>query len=385
MVTRHIDTQSNQPLSLYFHFPFCKKKCPYCHFFVLSHAQQKEELFLKSLEIEWGLKQSLMQNKKIVSLYFGGGTPTLCVKGIVCVLKWAKHLLDRNAEITVEANPEDITPLLINRLLEIGVNRLSIGVQSLEDSLLRILGRTHTSQKAIDALYIAERQGLSNLSIDLMYELPSQTLAMWNNTLKQIRDLPITHLSLYNLTIEPNTLFDRKRSIIKPQLPSEEEGVAMLTRACDLFHKKGLQRYEISAFAKKGSLSIHNTGYWIGRPFLGFGPSAFSYLNGIRSRNAAHFNHYIKKLEDKQLPVDFEEKLPYPANVHELLMLHLRLIAGVNLEEFETNLGPLPLTAYHLLRKLDDQGLISYQKPHVALTEKGRLFYDYVAEELILI
>lgn len=313
-----------------------------------------------------------IEGKEIPSIYFGGGTPTLFCEGIEAILKQVSA-----PEITVETNPEDVTPELIERLVSLGVNRLSIGVQSLSNPLLKVLGRTHTAQKAIDAIALAKQGGIDNISIDLMYELPHQTLETWKDTLEKAAELPITHLSLYNLTFEPHTLFHKKEKELSPYLPDEETAAEMLQTACTTFETHGLKRYEISAFARKDLISIHNTGYWTNRPFLGFGPSAFSYLHGKRFRNVPHMGRYLKVLDSKTFPVDFEEKLPTLAALHEQIAIGLRLTQGIPLP-------PLPSPTQAILSSLAQEGLITLSPTHAQLTPQGLLFYDSVAEKIVI-
>jgi len=217
-----------------------------------------------------------------------------------------------------------------------------------------------------------------------MYEIPSQNLKSWKETLSAVPTLPITHLSLYNLTFEPNTLFFKKRKKLAPLVAPEEERVEMLTAACEAFKEVGLNRYEISAFAKGDKISIHNTGYWVGREFLGFGPSAFSYLSGKRFCNVADLKGYAKALEEGKSPVDFEEKLDRDAHLQELLAIGLRMIKGVDLNEFERVFSPLTPQSHHLLDDLEKEGFLQRDVSRIALSEKGLLFYDLVAEKIIL-
>ncbi len=329
-------------------------------------------LFLKALQKEWELRRPQIENRDLASLYFGGGTPTLCVAGIEQTLAQISA-----PEITVETNPEDVTPELMKHLHNLGVNRVSIGVQSLNNPLLKHLGRTHTAQKAIDAIHITKQAGIDNITIDLMYELPHQTLETWKETVEQAVALPITHLSLYNLTIEPHTVFHKKKEKLLPHLPDEETATAMLEYACNRFEEVGLHRYEISAFAKKGQVSVHNTGYWTGREFLGLGPSAFSYWGGKRFQNSCSLSKYIRALDEERLPVDFEEKLPPLASLHEQIAIGLRLTEGIALPT-------VPPSTRALLTALAKEGWLTYEKNHARLTEKGRLFYDTVAEKVIL-
>lgn len=364
-------TLGDSRISLYFHFPFCSRKCPYCHFFVLPNKSTDKANFLPSLLKEWELRLPLIHNRTIASLYFGGGTPTLLIEGIAAILERCHP----DCEITVETNPEDVTPALMSELYRLGVNRISIGVQSLNNTLLKHLGRTHTASAACAAVEITRNAGIENITIDLMYELPYQTLESWKETVTRACALPITHLSLYNLTFEPHTVFHKKQGALSPHLPSPEESADMLAFACNSFEAAGLKRYEISAF---GRPSIHNSGYWTGRDFLGFGPSAFSYLEGKRFRNIPHLNKYRKRIEEGHPPVDFEEKLSPLASLHERLAIGLRLMEGMTIDT-------LPLSTEKILIELEQEGLITYQRPHLALTPQGCLFYDTVAEKLILI
>ena len=360
--------------SLYFHIPFCSRKCPYCHFYVAADIQSSKDLLLEALELEWALQKEKLQGKKIVSIYFGGGTPALFgAYAIRTILSWIS--IPPNCEITLEANPEEITLELMQAYKECGINRVSIGVQSLDNALLKILGRGHTAQKALDSIEICVHAGIKNISIDLMYEIPHQTLAIWEETLSQLSDLPITHLSLYNLTIEPRTLFFKRSPQLLPHLPSPETCLEMLNAATTHLEKIGLKRYEISAFAKDSQVSCHNLGYWQGRPFLGFGPSAFSYWEGSRFRNIAHLQKYAQKLKESKSPIDFEETLPYPANLHERLAIALRCLEGITVKDYPVD--------SHLYDELVNEGWLTLENDRARLTPEGLLFYDSVAEAII--
>jgi len=367
-------TDSSDSLGIYFHIPFCTRKCPYCHFYVTADKADSKELLLRALRLEWEREHSKLDGKKIVSVYFGGGTPSLFgPEALGEILKWIEP---SNCEITLEVNPEEITLPLMQAFAAIGINRVSIGVQSLHDPTLQMLGRKHSAQKAIDAILQTSQAGISNITIDLMYEIPGQTLESWQHTLSQLKNLPITHLSLYNLTFEPETVFFKKKEKLAPLLPPPEINLAMLEAAVSHLEQIGLKRYEISAFAKPGFASCHNTGYWTGRPFLGFGPSAFSYWEGKRYRNISDLKKYASALEAHRSPVDFEEALPYPASLHELLAIRLRLLEGVDTRDF-----PVDPALYH---RLASKGWLSLESPRARLTALGLLFYDSVATEIVL-
>lgn len=364
-------------VSLYFHIPFCTKKCPYCHFYVIPNRLSFHDMLKESLLLEWERQLPLLANKTIVSIYFGGGTPSLFAPaGIAALLERIRsspvHLAP-DCEITLEANPEECAPQLFRDLLDLGINRLSLGVQSLDDRSLLELERTHSAEKAKQALFEATQTGFHNISIDLMYDLPGQTEASWQYTLDQLPSLPISHLSLYNLTIEPHTSFHKRNA----KTPRGELSLAFLHRALAKLEEMRFHRYEISAFSKLGRASRHNLGYWTGRPFLGFGPSAFSYWNGERFRNIANLQRYARFLRQGQSPVDFSERLPYPADLKELLAVRLRLAEGAPLP------APLPPETQTALKKLKSLGLIALEPDHARLTDLGQLHYDSVASELI--
>ena len=362
-------------ISLYVHVPFCTKKCPYCHFFVVPNDRASHRSFMDGLKTEWNLIQSQIADHEIVSLYFGGGTPSLLgPKSLGEILSWIP--LKKDVEITLEANPDDVTFEMMKEFKQVGINRVSLGLQSLDNPLLKTLGRLHSAQKAVEAVHLTAEAGITNITVDLMYDIPGQTLSAWKNTLHQIESLPISHLSLYNLTFEPGAVFFKKQKELSPLLPSPEESLAMLEAACISLKKIGLERYEISAFAKPGFQSRHNTGYWTGRPFLGLGPSAFSYWEGRRFRNVCHLSKYLSLLSQNQLPRDFDEKLSPLASRHERLAIRLRMFEGAPREEF-------PIDP-QLLHKLEVKGWLTLSPTSIQLTNQGRLFYDSVAEELVI-
>ncbi len=343
---------------------------------------------MQGFKLEWDRLQAALQGKKIVSVYFGGGTPALLgAPAIAEILSWARVLQPFDAvfpEITLEANPENITRKLMLEYAQAGVNRVSIGIQTLDSQLLSLLQRLHGPQKALDAVHATAEAGICNISIDLMYDLPGQTLESWRETLNQARKLPITHLSLYNLTIEPHTVFFKYREKLSGQLPDPETSLRMYQTAVELLGEYGLRQYEISAFAKADLYSRHNVGYWIGRPFLGLGPSAFSYWEKKRFRNIANLNRYCKALEAEESPIDFEELLDPEARLRELLVINLRLLSGVDLNVFQAEKGALDNETLIALSRLKGEGLLEDAAAgRVRLTSQGILFYDAVASELI--
>lgn len=339
--------------SLYVHIPFCTKKCGYCHFFVVR--DQEHAPFIEALQKEW----QYYKLDNLCSVYFGGGTPSL--------LESFEELLatfspPSSAEITVEANPERLTKEQLKRYRQEGINRLSIGVQSFDDRMLGTLTRTHDAQKAQESILMAHEAGFENISIDLMFDLPGQTLDSWERSLNIACSLPITHLSLYNLTIEPGTLF------FKQKKKAQDDDPRFLEMAVAKLEAAGLSRYEISAFGKR---AVHNSGYWTGRPFIGLGPSAFSYWEGRRFRNICHYKSYLTRINQGLSVVDFEETLPPEKAARELFAINLRLLEGTKIvPAIDTN-------------ALEAQGLLERRGEMIRLTPLGRLHYNTVAMEIV--
>lgn len=376
----------NELVSLYFHIPFCKRKCDYCHFYVLPDKEALKIQLLEGLKLEWNYWLPFLKNKTIHTIYFGGGTPSLFgPERIASILDLIAKTatVQSDAEITLEVNPENVNISLMTAYAKAGINRVSLGIQTLDSKLLHMLGRMHQPQTALDAVHVVYQAGIKNISIDLMYDLPNQTLEDWNYTLKQIHRLPLTHLSLYNLTIEPHTVFFKRQNELIPSLPNEQTSLDMYESAVDFLNAIDLKQYEISAFAKEGFESKHNSGYWTGRSFLGLGPSAFSYWDNKRFRNRAHLGKYLRALNQHTSPVDFEELLDPGAHVRELFVIGLRLISGVHLPSFQADHGNLDTLTLKTMNKFIEEGYLKNQNHSVRLTKKGILFYDTVASELI--
>lgn len=375
------------PIGLYFHVPFCTRKCAYCHFYVLPDKEPFKIQLLQGFKLEWEHWLPFMQGKKVSTVYFGGGTPALIgAKAIEEILNRTQKALSfatECPEITLEANPENITLELIKDYASVGVNRVSIGIQTLDNHLLSVLQRQHSAKKAVEAVWLTSDAGIKNISVDVMYDLPGQTLPIWIETLEGVCKLPLTHLSLYNLTIEPHTVFFKYQESLRSQLPDPEASLQMYEKAIEILSAHGLTQYEISAFAKDGMQAQHNVGYWTAKPFLGFGPSAFSYWEGRRFRNVANLSRYCRALEAGENPIDFEEKLDADASRRELLAIGLRMMSGVNLTEFEKEHGLLGGELRSVLSDLRDERLLRNDEEVWSLTKRGVLFYDTVAAEIV--
>lgn len=359
--------------SLYVHIPFCRKKCPYCHFYVVKYTKDRIADFTNLIIKEIKSKSF---HDPLKSIYFGGGTPYLLgpsnIKRILAICPPAP-------EITLEANPEDVTLETMKAFKDAGINRVSIGIQSFDDDLLKLLGRNHSGEKAKQAVLDTYEAGIENITIDLMYDVPSQTREVFKESLEICKTLPISHLSLYNLTIEPFTPFKKKEKSLEILRPSSLDSTLMLEDAINTLKEMGLLRYEISAFAKPGKESTHNTGYWKGIPFHGVGPSAFSYIDGARFQNVCNIKKYKELVENGSDPKDFYEKLPKDAGKRELLMTGVRMLEGIKKQDFADVLPAMQSTISNLI----EEDFLKETKERLLLTEKGLLFFDDVAAELI--
>lgn len=365
--------------SLYFHIPFCTKKCDYCHFYVLPDKPELHKLLAEGLDRELQLWGHEISKFSLESIYFGGGTPFLFGPAAIehVLNEVSKYTSIGDIEITLEANPEHITRDAMRDFAAAGINRISLGVQSLDDMLLKKLSRSHSSDEAVKAVMDTFHSGIRNISIDLMYDIPGQTIDAWKKTLEKVEGLPVTHLSLYNLTIEPHTVFFKYRDRIEKEMPGVDASTAMYLDAIDGLTKMGFEQYEISAFCKDDKYSRHNVGYWTGRQFLGIGPSAFSYWQGKRFRNVANIHKYMEKLRNGELATDFSEELDENKRQRELIAIGLRMTKGVRVPE---NVSSDLLKS---LQTLQQQGLLIIQDGTAALTDRGRLLHDSVAEIII--
>jgi len=373
-------------ISLYIHIPFCTKKCPYCHFYVVQDKEELKDILLQGLLQELERWKNTLNGRKLLSIYLGGGTPILFGNKRVQKLLEEIHKvipIEKSTEITIEANPENVSLDLLKELFQIGVNRVSIGIQSFEQNELEILGRDHEVTTAEKAIFTAFDAGFQNISIDLMYDVPKQTKNTFQKSLDKVKTLPITHLSLYNLTIEPYTPFEKKEKLLKSLMPDDETSAQMYKDAITTLKSMGLEQYEISAFCKNDLNSHHNIGYWTAREFIGLGPSAFSFLNNVRFQNVQNLIRYKKLLDDNESPIDFRDDVSICNRRKELLALNLRLLKGVDLNEFQNANGVLESDTLKALQTLKAQGLLQEKEGIISLTEKGLFFYDTIASELI--
>ncbi len=369
---------------VYVHIPFCARKCGYCDFNVYSgYKTESQRRYVSALCEEISQRAD---GRIVTTVYIGGGTPTLLPSDelgkIISALR-AGFIIENDAEITVEANPNDATSALFENLLAFGVNRLSLGVQSFDDGELPLLDRTHSARQAEDAISLARSAGFTNLSLDLMFGLPRQTQKSWEKTLQKALSLKLPHLSLYGLMIEDGTAFAARQARGRLPLPGDDSEASMLARAHALTREAGLERYEISNYAASEELqSRHNALYWRNDDYFGFGAGAWSFLEGLRARNVKKPPEYALAVKENGWPVDESERLTPEAFMGETIMLALRTVQGLDLEGFyqrfevraEKQFAPA-------IEKTVASGLCSLTPTHLFLTERGTfLASDAMAE-----
>lgn len=374
---------------IYFHIPFCKKFCHYCDFYKTRSLALRKEFFMATQK-ELVLQKNYFPqaDARVKSIYFGGGTPSLMKPEQIEQLirqVFGFFPLEKKVEITVEANPEDLSVEYLSRLKEAGVNRLSIGCQSFTDDVLKKMNRRHNARQAIEGVKLAEKAGFTNISIDLIYGFPGMTIQQWKEQIKTALELPIRHISAYHLTIEPGTVFRVWEKQGKLKMPDEKTSVAQYELLLDYSDKAGYEHYEISSFAKNGKYSVHNMIYWFQESYLGIGPSAHSYNGYIRSWNPADLKKYLENLRGGCIQSE-SEMLDQNTMFNEYLMTRLRTKWGINPGEIEENFGSRFVNKIAKdLKKLEEQELLQRQDGrNFALTPRGMFISDTILAGLFM-
>jgi len=377
---------------LYIHIPYCRKKCPYCAFFSEEHTEGDlvgySELLLQEMHLAAGETE---RPRKLDSIYFGGGTPSLVApQQIALLIQEAERLfgLSAQAEITLEANPGTIDLQKLTDFHQAGINRLSLGVQSFDDGMLTTLGRIHTAEQALTAFTAARRAGFDNIGIDLIHALPGQTSELWLKELQQAVQLAPEHLSIYGLSIEEGTPFACRYADGGPLLPGEDLSADMFEMADELMEAAGYEHYEIANYARAGFRSRHNSGYWYRDGYLGLGAGAHSFLRdteyGTRSSNAADLDDYRTALQRGSLPRRDITPLSREDAMAESIFLGLRMSDGVHYAEFEKEFGiGLPDVFGPELELLQKQGLLSKDSERIRLTRRGMLLSNQVFQKFL--
>lgn len=374
---------SKKPTSAYVHIPFCTQICYYCDFSKVFIKNQPVDAYLEALIKEF----ESYQINSLKTLYIGGGTPTaITAKQLDYLLSHLQqHLqLDQLEEFTIEANPGDLTEDKIAVLRQSAVNRISLGVQTFNDKQLKQIGRSHTEAQIYTTIASLKEAGFQNMSIDLIYALPGQTIQQVKENVAKALALDIPHLSLYSLILEHHTVFMNKMRRGKLQLPTEDLEAEMFEYIISEMEASGFEHYEISNFTKPGFESRHNLMYWNNDEYFGCGAGASGYLDGIRYRNRVPIQHYLKAVADGNARLS-EEVLTKEEMMEEELFLGLRKKSGVSVSRFQEKFGLSFESRYGpVMRELQAQGLLVKDKDFVRMTKKGLFLGDSVAEKFIL-
>lgn len=372
-------------LGLYLHVPFCKARCSFCAFYLQIHREDRASSYLESLQREIQLHTELnsLGGRLFDTVYFGGGTPTTLRRDQLCkileLIRTCFRLQD-NAEITLEAHPDTVTAEGLKSLVHAGFNRVSFGVQSMDDGELVRIGRRTPRHAARIAVEAARSAGFVNINLDLIYGLPGQTMESWRSTLEEIIALQPTHLSCYALTLEGGTKLHRDLREGHSDEPDADLQNAMEDEAVRRLASAGFERYEISNYSRPGYACRHNQLYWRGEEYLGLGPSAQSYLHGCRFGNVDDLQAYHRALGSGNLPIQGRERLTPDQRRREAIVFGLRLIEGIDLGIVQETTDR---TWEQVLDRLMDQGLLEEQAGRVRMTERGRRFADSIAVELL--
>jgi oxygen-independent coproporphyrinogen-3 oxidase len=369
---------------IYIHIPFCKQRCNYCNFHFSTSLRQKEELVAALLK-EINLTTDIA-DEKISTIYFGGGTPSiLSITDLQMLLdKLNKHFfIEDNAEITLEANPDDITAEKLKAWKQLGINRFSLGIQSFDNKELQWMNRAHTAEESVLCIDKIKDAGFTNFSIDLIYGSPLLSNETWVNNINIAVEKSVPHISCYALTVEPNTPLQKLIALKKKENVSSEKQSEQFLLLQQALKAAGYEHYEISNFAKPGMQSRHNSSYWQGKKYFGFGPSAHSYDGKkIRRWNVANNTLYINCIEKNILP--YEEEILTPVQqLNEYIMTSLRTMQGLHLVHVINQFGKESaekITASAKKWKATDKLIISNEK--IILTDEGKLFADGIAADL---
>ena len=371
---------------LYIHIPFCKKACHYCNFH-FSTSDKNRQAVLKSICLELEMRAQELQSMPVASIYFGGGTPSMLNDdelGAIFQVIEANYQVLPSAEITLEANPDDLSLKKITQLAVTPINRLSIGVQSFFEADLKLMNRAHTAKEALESLKIAQTY-FDNITIDLLYGMPEMSNVRWEENLQITFDLKLNHLSCYALTVEPKTPL--AHFIKTAQHPPLNDAVAAqhFQTLVNATAKAGFTHYEVCSFGKPGYFSKHNSSYWLGKPYLGVGPSAHSFDGKKRSWNVSNNKQYINTIAKNELPLTSE--LLTPENrFNEYIMTGLRTIWGVSLKRIEEEFGLGVQTS--LLNNAHGylaSKTLKIENAHLKMTPKGQFLSDGIASDLFIV
>ena len=368
---------------IYIHIPFCKQKCTYCDFHFSTTFEVYRSAMIDSIVREIESRKGYLENQKVRTIYFGGGTPSILKEDeIQAILSKVYKVFDvvQVAEITLEANPDDINSENLKVWKKAGVNRLSIGLQSFKKSDLEWMNRAHTVQDSFQCVKLAKQHGFEDITVDLMYGLPDLTMKEWENHIQEVLDLNVPHVSAYCLTVEKKTVLSNLVGKGKIVPASEDQQSDQFLKLLKKLEAKGFEQYEISNFSKPGHESKHNSNYWKGEWYLGVGPSAHSFNGTSRSWNIRNPARYIPEVKENG-DYNESETLSKVNQFNERILIGLRTKYGVNMKEL-ARLSPISVRFLEVMNDFMEKGWAFQENESLVLTKEGKLRADYIASEL---
>ncbi len=384
-------------MELYIHVPFCIKKCAYCDFLSAPAGEEERQRYVETMIKEIQGYRKKYQEYCVTTIFVGGGTPSVLsgeqIKEVFNALR-ASFVIDTQAEITIEVNPGTVTEEKVEAWMQAGVNRISIGLQSVNDEELQMLGRMHTYKDFLNTYHLLRDKGFNNLNIDLISAIPGQTLESWKKTLSTVAELEPEHISAYSLIVEEGTPFytiygeggadGNLESVVQP-LPDEETERFIYEETEMILQKYGYDRYEISNYAKPGYACRHNEGYWRRVNYLGVGLGASSLIENQRFRNFSTYDAYMDAIQNQKLFHEEVESLSVTDEMEEFIFLGLRMMSGISREEFQKKFGKKIETVYEKqIQQLKKDGLIEFVENRIRLTKRGIDISNYVFEQFLL-
>lgn len=372
---------------LYLHVPFCKTRCIYCDFYTRTDTSKKSD-YVTAICKEIELRKDYIKGESLKTIYFGGGTPSLLsLNDYIAIFAqiYKTFEVEKDAEITLEANPDDLSIKYLEELRQLPFNRMSIGVQSFDDDELKFLKRRHNAKRALEVVAHAQSLGFDNMSIDLMYGLPNQTMEIWERNLDKAISLEVQHISSYHLIYEQGTRLYRMFKYGEVMPVGEDLSVDMFSIMIDKLSEAGFEHYEISNFAKNQQYSKHNTSYWTGEKYLGLGPAAHSYDGTDRAWNIASISKYVEGITNGTPSIEIE-KLDKRSQYNDFILTGMRTTWGVDLDELERKFGAdLKEYALENARKYIDEGYSTIQSSKLKLTRDGIFISDGIMSDMMWI
>lgn len=371
---------------IYIHIPFCKQACHYCNFHFSTSLKSKND-FIEALLHEVDLRENYLGNQLIETIYVGGGTPSLLSKeDLSLIIKKinTRYLISKDVEFTLEANPDDLNESKIADYVSLGINRLSLGVQSFFDEDLAYMNRAHQAAQAKQCIQIAQQGGITNLSVDLIFGYPLLSMEKLDKNLDLLLAMDVQHISCYAMTVEPKTALSYNIQKGKELPIISEESAMHYQHIAARLKSFNFQHYEISNYGKEGFRAKHNSNYWAGIPYIGFGPSAHSFNGVSRQWNIANNQLYIQAIQKNTLPFEIEI-LDRKQRINEKIMISLRTIEGLSIEFIDSQLTHAESQIFNArYKELESEQMLFVENSYLKLSTQGELFADYIACELFV-